>query len=445
VCWNNLRWLAASLVRKTPALRSRRTDELRFAPENEIDVVPGRAIPNPFAREPCLCGSRRPFGSCCGDPYCAELTALFRRRKAEDDLVPQILAYERRMWGLELRDEAIAFFYPTCTSSESVLSAAPVFMRWFPFTWVPGQRPDLESVGREIPEHWPTASLGVTWLASKSSRVSAFEEAFIVTAARSPYSLLLIESVVPGWSLTVQDLLTGRRFRVVDLEVARRVRPEQILFSAVLTIDGVSTLMGCACHAVPSELRLMASVLREYHADGAWLPREGLPDIIPELCSDYRDACDDDSVIEFEFETYGEPRVPLLLRWDVSAPLGEMFERLRSLSLRNGEEEAIEDETGPDGQSRLIISWYEPLPPPKAEARQKLGFLYVDNGRLRHPVQRGAALTPAISPSPAPGIPSARLRLSCRCPGHVRDPRGSASSSAPPSRRSARDPATGCD
>jgi hypothetical protein len=81
--------------------------------------------------------------------------------------------------------------------------------------------------------------------------------------------------------------------------------------------------------------------------------------------SDYRDACNDDLVIEFEFETYGEPRVHLLLRWDVAAPLGEMFERLRSLSLRNGEEEAIEDETAPDGQSRLIISWYDRFRLPK--------------------------------------------------------------------------------
>jgi hypothetical protein len=294
--------------------------------------------------------------------------------------VPQILEFERRTWGLELRNEAIDFFYVSRTSSESAYSAAPAFMRWFPFTWVPGQLADLENGACEIPESWPTASLGLTWLGSASVSASDFEETFIVTAARSPYSLLLVESVVPGWSLAVRDLLTGCRFRVVDPEVSQHVRSEQILFSAVLTIEGLSTLLGCACHAVPSDLRLMASVMREYHAEGAWLTRERLLDITPEISSEYRGACDCDTAIEYE--TYGDPLGPRLLRWSVSAPLGEMFERLRSLSMWYGEEEAIEDETGPDGILRLLISWYEPPPPPEPKDRKALGFLYLDDGRL---------------------------------------------------------------
>jgi hypothetical protein len=334
----------------------------------------------PLAHEPCPCGSKQPFSSCCVDRYGSELSALLQRRQAEYHLVPQILEYERRTWGLDLRNEAIDFFYATRTSSKSVYSAAPAFMRWFPFTWVPGSGAELESGAGEIPGSWPTSSLGVTWLAYASSSVSDFEETFIVTAARSPYSLLLVESVVPGWSLAVKDLLTGRRFRVVDPEVSQRVQVEQILFSAVLTIEGVSTLLGCACHAVPSDLRLMASAMREYYAEGAWLTRAGLLDIIPGVCSQYRDACDCDTVIEFE--TYGAARAPLLLRWNVSAPLGEMFERLRSLSVWYGEEEGIEDETGPDGIPRVLISWYEPPPPSKPEDRKALGFLYLDDGRL---------------------------------------------------------------
>ena len=334
----------------------------------------------PLAHEPCPCGSKQPFASCCVDRYGSELSALLRRRQAEYHLVPQILEYERRTWGLELRNEAIDSFYVSRTSSESAYSAAPAFMRWFPFTWVPGCRGDLESAACEIPESWPTASLGLTWLGSASASASDFEETFIVIAARSPYSLLLVESVAPGWSLAVRDLLTGRRFRVVDAEVSQHVRSEQILFSAVLTIEGLSTLLGCACHAVPSDLRLMASAMREYHAEGAWLRRERLLDITPEISSDYRGACDCDTYIEYE--TYRDALGPRLLRWSVSAPFSEMFERLRSLSVWHGKEEAIEDETGPDGILRLVISWYEPPPPPEPGDRKALGFLYLDDGRL---------------------------------------------------------------
>jgi hypothetical protein len=59
-----------------------------------------------------------------------------------------------------------------------------------------------------------------------------------------------------------------------------------------------------------------------------------------------------------------------------------MFERLRSLSVWYGDEEAIDDETAPDGVPRLLMSWYEPPPPPHPEDWRALGFLYLDDGRL---------------------------------------------------------------
>jgi hypothetical protein len=383
---SSLRWLAANLVRKTrfdntnpdvPPCGASRWPSRNTSRDGSNRTVMEQ---QPLAQEPCPCSSKQPFASCCADRYLAELSAWLRRRQAEYHLVPQILEYERRTWGLELRDEAIGLFYVSQTSSESEYSAAPAFMRWFPFTWVPGRGAELENGACEIPATWPTASLGVTWLASASSSVSDFEETFIVTAARSPYSLLLIESVVPGWSLAVKDLLTGRRFRIVDPEISQCVSLEQILFSAVLTIDGLSTLFGCACHAVPSDLRLMASAMREYHAEGAWLTTERLLDITPEISSEYRGACDCDTAVEYE--TYGDALGPRLLRWSVSAPFSEMFERLRSLSVWHGSEQAIEDETGPDGVLRLVISWYAPPPPPEPEDRKALGFLYLDDGRL---------------------------------------------------------------
>lgn len=80
----------------------------------------------------------------------------------------------------------------------------------------------------------------MTWLASTPSGVGTYEQTFILTPAKSPYSFLLVESVVPGWSLVVRDLLTGRQFRVVEPDISEHVQCEDILFSAVLTIDGVS-------------------------------------------------------------------------------------------------------------------------------------------------------------------------------------------------------------
>jgi hypothetical protein len=142
----------------------------------------------PLADEPCPCGSEQPFDSCCIDRYGSEFFAWLRVRQAEYHLVPRIIEYERRTWGLHLRDEAIRLFYASRTSSESEYSGAPAFKRWFPFTWVPDLRHELKYEDRRISKSWPTASLGVTWLASASSTVSGFEQTFILTAAGSPHS-----------------------------------------------------------------------------------------------------------------------------------------------------------------------------------------------------------------------------------------------------------------
>jgi hypothetical protein len=335
-------------------------------------------VPDPH--ESCLCGSGRPFGSCCAERFCSELSAWLRVHRTEERLARRIVAYGRRTWGPELFNGALSAFFMSRTSSQSVYSTTPAFVRWCPFTWVPDWRAELEHQECPIPKDWPTASLGVTWLASESPRVSDFEQSFVITTARSPHSLLLIESIIPGWSLVVRDLLTGRRFRVVEPEISREVRPEEILFSAVLTLDGVSTLLGCASHTIPSDLRVMARETRECHAKGAWLTRAQLLEITHELSSEYREACDCDSVNELE--TYGEEPERLLLRWSVSAPFVEIFERVRSLSVWYGDDEAIHDETGPDGVPRLLMSWYEPPPPPNPEDRDALAFLYLDDGRL---------------------------------------------------------------
>ena len=174
----------------------------------------------PERDESCVCGSGRRFGSCCAGRFWPDLSAWLRAERAEERLARSVVEYSRRTWGRELFDEALSAFFMSRTSSQSVYSATPAFVRWCPFTWVPDWRDDLEHDACPIPERRPTASLGVTWLASASSRVSVFEETFVVTAARSPHTLLLVESVIPGWSLIVRDLLTGRRFRVVEPKMA---------------------------------------------------------------------------------------------------------------------------------------------------------------------------------------------------------------------------------
>lgn len=303
---------------------------------------------------------------------------MWRRvRLTEARLMQRIKRFALRTWGLDLLREAIRLFFLAQTSEDSKRSVVSEFDRWHAFSWVPDFT-DLDGQEYAVPDGWPSASLGVSWLISAPPKVSDFDQAFVLTAARSPYSLLLVESVVPGWSLMVRDLLTGRRFHVVEPEISRDVEPDHILFSAVLTLNGISTLMGCASSAVAAVARQKAWVEREYQTDGAWLTTTQLLDVAIEVCADYREAYDEQT--DLDMETYGETPEPRLLRWRVSASFGESFDRLRSLSRWYDAEEAIHDETGPDGVPRLSLTWYEP--PPKPEYRHALGYLYLDEGRL---------------------------------------------------------------
>jgi hypothetical protein len=331
-------------------------------------------------RESCLCGSGRSFASCCADRHASELRAWRRVRRIDEAVTPRIIEYLREIGGPPLWQHALHSFFLGCTSAESVRCAMPSFIRWCPLTWVPDWRDEVEHSDAEVPEGWPSAPVGVTWLASASPGVGSDEQTFILTAARSPYSFLLVESLVPGWSLVVRDLLTGRRFRVVEPEISARVQCEDILFSAILTIDGVSTLLGCGSLSVPSDWRVQIGQTREVHADGAWLTRTDLLEIAPDLCLEYREACDDDRAVELD--ACGHSRELLLLRWTVGLSVAHMFERLRSLSVWRDQDEAIDDETGPDGVPRVCLSWYEQPPPPDADDRKALGYLYLDEGRL---------------------------------------------------------------
>jgi SEC-C motif len=331
-------------------------------------------------RDPCLCGSGRLFASCCADRHASDLSAWRRIRRIDEDVVPRIIEYLREIGGPPVWQHALHSFFVGCTSPESVRCAMPSFIRWCPLTWVPDGRDEVEDAGPTIPEGWPSAPLGVTWLASTSQGVASDEQTFILKAARSPFSFLLVESIVPGWSLAVRDLLTGRKFRVIEPQISARVLCEDILFSAVLTLDGVSTLLGCGSLCIPSDWRVQIGQTREVHANGAWLTQTDLFELAPNLCLEYREACDDDRVVELDAN--GHPRDLLLLRWTVTLSVAEMFERLRSLSVWRDEDEAISDETGPDGVPRLCLSWYEQPPAPDADDRHALGYLYLDEGRL---------------------------------------------------------------
>ena len=279
------------------------------------------------------------------------------------------------------------FFLMGHHPAESGRCLSPTFWRWFAFTWIPDWRDELGADSSDIREGWPTAPLGVSWLAAESPPVTQFEERFIVTAAESPYSMLLVESVTSGWFLNVRDLLTGKRFRIVDPDISEHVLPDEIVFGAVLTLDGVSTLLGAATHTIPLDYRLEILQVRQVCGDAqrrgsgdGWLTRAELLDVAAELCETYCEAYEADRV--FEIDTGGDSRDPTLVRWTVSAPFAELLGEPRPLSVSGSGGEFHELEIGSDGEPHALIAWYRTTPHITGDARKIAGFLHLDEGRL---------------------------------------------------------------
>lgn len=321
--------------------------------------------------------------------FATEVDAWRQARDAEHRLLPQIVRYAQSTWGDTIFRVASHLFLVGRHSPDSARSVSSVFRPWFAFSWVPDWRDGYQEGEGEIdmPEGWPTASLGVSWLASEAPTLSHFERTFIVTAAESPYSMLLVETVTSGWYVVVRDLLTGRRFRVVDPEISERARPDDILFSAILTLHGVSTFLGLAAYSLPSASRVEIRMFRQVHSDARrvysddpWLTRAELIDVGPDLCNEYREGFDGDGVLELD--AGGDVREPILLRWTLAAPFGDAYERLRPLSVYDREKEAIDMGSWPEGEPSALITWYHRPPSPSEDDWKMIGFLYLDEGRL---------------------------------------------------------------
>lgn len=327
---------------------------------------------------PCLCGSGRPFHTCCATCFATDVAAWRRAQEAERRLVRSIIEYSLRTWGWELFGRALRLFSTRKDSPEAVLIAMPVFDRWFAFTWIA----NLEDEDIDVPDTWPTASLGVTWLASRSATVSRFDQSFIVRAADSPYSVFQVEGCRPGWSLTIRDLMSGRRLLVVDPEISRCARPDDILFSAVLTLGGVSTFLGPAPYTLPPDSRVdLISLLRTY-SEIPWVTRAELTewDLAGDLCDEYTEAFNRGPASVLE--TCGDAREPLHLQWTVSASFDDMLVRLRPLSVCYVDEEAVDIQNGPDGERHVLMTWYQRGPSAEEDDWMMVGFLYLDEGRL---------------------------------------------------------------
>jgi hypothetical protein len=203
-----------------------------------------------------------------------------------------------------------------------------MFLAWFTLGFVP----DPECPDRT--DAWPTEPLGLHWLASQRGPVDALDRAFVEQACASPLSVFAVEQVTPGVSLDVKDVLTGRSFHTPEIAASRTLRVGDLIFSRVVTLEGLSLLFGMAPYVAPPEWHEDMLAWRDEHLRAPTVTREMVAAREFELRDLYLDVRD--SVLNpappVVLNADGDPLCDVTLIYALSVNVATARERLLPLA-----------------------------------------------------------------------------------------------------------------
>ena len=255
-----------------------------------------------------------------------------------------------------------------------------MFVPWFVTRFVPDRRD-----GRAEP-HWPDVPVGLHWLASAASRIDPREREWLLAACASPMSVFTIEAVDSGRSVDIRDMLTGRRFHVLEQRGSQGLREGDLYFTRVVTMGDASLMFGAAPYAFPPRFQLQALDWRD-GLFGRRAPRRSqLDEYEREIRRAYLVFTDQllNPAPPRLQNTDGDDLALTTLEYEVRIPVAEVLERLRPLATLGADEhisDVVEDASG--AVRRAVLQWVK-----RGNRKMKqwdntiLGTLTIDDGRL---------------------------------------------------------------
>jgi hypothetical protein len=198
--------------------------------------------------DPCPCGSGRKFKHCCLRALDAEDATRTRLRTAEGVLVPALFAYAADQFGDEFFTEAWEEFFLWDSVPDNVAESrefGTTFDPFFVFSFVP------DSVEDELPPGWPTEPLALHFLHQEVESCPDLHREFVVQACKCPPSFFVVESTEPSRAIDIRDILTGRRFHVLEQSASRTLRAGDLTFTRIVTIGGASIMIGASPWVIP--------------------------------------------------------------------------------------------------------------------------------------------------------------------------------------------------
>lgn len=254
-----------------------------------------------------------------------------RIRRTEGRLIDAITKYAVAHHGREFIEQARAEFDPDRVASADSGPESGAFIPWALFNWIPNSRKELRLLRPS-----EARPLALEFLQANESRLDPFERRFLETICRRPFSFYAVQSVEPHRSIELQDVFSGRTYRVREQSASTVVEVGAVIYARVLPMDSVAVMVGCADVCIPPIFRIKLIDLREELAgEDGLLSEESLLDWDGPLRGAYRAIADQvrNPPAPVLQNTDGEPLLSCRVIFDLACTPQEASSKLKELSL----------------------------------------------------------------------------------------------------------------
>lgn len=216
--------------------------------------------------DPCPCGSGKKYKKCClqtaaGLPQ-KDLLSTVRQ------LQPLIEDFGLQRYGAAAASAAWHSFsrWGASAIARDEQAYQSAFAAWYLFAWLPD---DTELDEQRFNTPPSDNAIAFDYLEAHKGSLEPLEQSIIKISTKSPYSFYSIVTVVSENRLRVQEIYSGQALTVDVLETSSYAQGD-VLFTAVLSVNVLSVLLGCMPVALDAGMREKVEAHRE-----KWRAEEG--------------------------------------------------------------------------------------------------------------------------------------------------------------------------
>ncbi len=333
--------------------------------------------------DPCPCGSGKKYKKCCLNKDNSTIDLLYYRiTDTYNKLLDKIVSFAEKEYGPEVFKAGIDEFFlweePEYIN-EVIEEFYGVFIPWFVFNW--SYDPDEIPYELDIPPYVNIAELYRRHIRN----IDSLEIQLIDGVLNQPYCFYEVISSTPGENLTLRNILSGEKLKIIEKAGSQNARPGDIIFANIINIKNMNMMMACWKYLIPIGRKPMIIELRRNISK---LRREVTKELITEYQLEIRELLFDiyDTFVSPPVmqNTDGDPVIFHKIHYHIKDP-NEAFNRLCDLCSSESPDELIKEATL-DQQGNIIkieFPWTS-----KGNKSHKnmdntiLGFISIDKNRM---------------------------------------------------------------